>query len=253
MTRIFRIVCAISVAVASNAVFSLVRDEIFYCNQVNESNNDEHHKILRDEDAYRIRPLALKSIPRINHTIRTDRDFFVRAISSTIKRVNELVSNQRKLVLAVQKKRRQSMELTQEEANQFDKICCFYQTKNIDELLMRVVPVPVSLAVAQAALESRFGSDQLIHRLNAYFGLAKSGVQLLKFDSLFNSAIAYMKTLNVNPRFLRFREQRALMLRKFNRLDGLKLVECLKNYGSDKNYCYLVRSLIISNNLSALD
>ncbi|MDR2782167.1 MAG: glucosaminidase domain-containing protein [Holosporaceae bacterium] len=250
-SKLFKIACSAIILIGS-AAFSVIRDEIFRCDQVRESNNYEHHKILRDKNQL-IRPLALKSIPQINPSSKTDRDFFVKAISSVVKKVNEIVIEQRKLVLLVQKKRREFKELTANESEQFKKICYFYQTKDMRELLLRVAPVPVSLAVAQAALESKFGSDRTMHQLNAYFGLAKSKIHLVKFDSLFNSVIAYIKTLNVNPCYNIFRQQRALMLNGSKRLDGVKLASCLGNYCTNRKYSDLLCKLIETHKLYALD
>jgi Bax protein len=251
-TVFFRAAC-VSLFFVVGAAYSAVRDEIFHCDLVKESNDKEHHKILRDTDAYHIYPLALRGIPRTDSESKKDRDFFVKAISAAIRKVNEFVLEQRKLVLLVQEKRRQSQKLTAEESVQFVKICHFYQTTNINELLLRVAPVPVSLAVAQAALESRFGSDKLIHKLNAYFGLAQSETRLVRFDTLFNSVIAYVKTLNVNPVYREFREQRAVMMKKEVKLDGVKLAAYIGKYGEDKNYRKLVSEIIRLHKLSALD
>jgi uncharacterized FlgJ-related protein len=255
VTNLLRINCSALFFVAAAAVHSTVpvRNEIFRCDQVDKSKNDEHHKILKNGEMHQILALALASIPRINPASKADREFFLKAISSAVKKVNEFIIEQRKLVLLVQKKRHQSKQLTSEESGRFRKICRFYQTGDINELLLRVAPVPISLAAAQAAHESGFGSDELIHKLNAYFGLAHSQVRLIKFDTLFNSAIAYAKTLNVNPRFREFRQQRATMMRESARLEGAKLVHCVKNYGTDKKYCKLIGNIIELHKLNELD
>jgi Bax protein len=252
VNKVLKIGC-VSAVFWVNAIFPTVRDEIFQCDRAEEYNSDEHDKILRSREKEAIPPLALKSMPRTNSSSRSDRNFFVKVISSGIRKVNEFVIEQRKVVLSVHEKRQKFQKLSVEESRQFKKICSFYQTCNINELLLRVAPIPVSLAVAQAALESRFGSDKIIHRLNAYFGLALSDVRLVKFDTLFNSIIAYMKTLNVSPCFSKFRQERALMMAKSAKLNTEKLAMCLGNYGTDKNYCNLIRGMIRTQKLNAFD
>jgi Bax protein len=252
VSKVLKIGC-VSAAFLVNTAFPSERDEIFQCDEATEFDADKHGKALHSKDAGTVPALALKSMPRTNSSSRADRNFFIKVISSGIKKVNELVMEQRKVVLFVQEKRQKLQKLSAEESRQFKKICSFYQTCNINELLMRVAPIPVSLAVAQAALESRFGSDKIIHRLNAYFGLAQSSVRLVKFDTLFNSIIAYMKTLNVSPHFSKFRQERALMIAKSAKVNTEKLAMCLGNYGTDKNYCNLIREMIRTQKLNALD
>jgi uncharacterized FlgJ-related protein len=207
------------------------RDEIFGCDCVVE---------------------AMKSISLLNSYSRTDRIFFIKIIASTICRINEIIMEHRNFVLYVREKQCSCEELTTEEAELFKKICRFYQTNVFSELMMRIAPVPVSLAIAQAAIESKFGSDKTIHRLNAYFGLAKSRTVLVKFDNLFNSAIAYTKTLNVHKYYREFREQRELMINESGKIDGIKLATCIKNYGTNKNYRKLVLQLMRQYKLDEL-
>jgi uncharacterized FlgJ-related protein len=230
--------------------YANIRDEIFKCDQVNESSNAEKLRILRKTPLKNVPSLALKNLPLLNASIKADRTFFIKSIISTMNKVNQIVMEHRQLLLSVEGKKKKSIKLTEFESSQFKKICKFYQTENFRELSLRVMPIPTSLAVAQAILESRFGSDKTIQKLNAYFGLAVSSVRLLKFDSLFNSAIAYMKTLNVHPQYKEFRNQRAIMMAKTTKVDGLKLASFVDNYGTNKNYRKLIQSIIKLQNLN---
>ncbi|MDR1982520.1 MAG: glucosaminidase domain-containing protein [Holosporaceae bacterium] len=233
--------------------YANIRDEIFECHRVNRSLNTDHHKILQETDLNKVPYLALEGIPHLNSSLKGNRDFFIKAIASTAGKVNEIIMKQRQLVLSMREKQRKHINPTKHERDRFDKICRFYQTKDFSELLLKVAPVPVSLAVAQAVLESQFGSDRIIYLSNAYFGLAKTKTSLFKFDNLFNSVIAYTKTINVNRRYHEFRRQRALTLQKNQKINGIKLASCIGNYGTDKNYQKLVLKLMRLHNLHVLD
>jgi Bax protein len=230
-----------------------VRDEIFECHSVNKSLNAYHHAMLQKVDLDKVPHLALEGIPQMNSSLKKNRDFFMKAIASSVGKVNEIIMKQRQLVLSMREKQRRQIKPTEYECKRFDQICQFYQTKDFSELLLRVAPVPLSLAVAQATLESKFGSNGIIYRYNAYFGLAKTKTSLLKFDNLFNSVIAYTKTINVNRCYREFRKQRALVLEKSQKISGIKLASCIGNYGTDKNYQKLVLKLMRLHGLHTLD
>ncbi|MDR2157951.1 MAG: glucosaminidase domain-containing protein [Holosporaceae bacterium] len=232
---------------------SNIRDEIFLCHKIDKFLDAQYHKILRKVNLDKVPNFALTGIPLINSAAKSDRDFFVRAIASAVGKANEIVKEQRKFVFYIQEKQRKSQKLTPSESERFRKICRFYQTRDFSELLLRVAPVPVSLAVAQATLESKFGSNPTIHRRNAYFGLMESNTNLLKFDNLFNCVIAYMKTLNVRNCYHEFRKRREIMMKESSKIDGVKLSSFIRDYGTDKNYQKLVLQIIKRHRLEILD
>ncbi|MDR1375422.1 MAG: glucosaminidase domain-containing protein [Holosporaceae bacterium] len=246
-------VSIVEVCCAKNSTEHVSR--LFQCAPVGKILDREFHNILR-KIALRngeIPNFPLEWIPRTNPKNQSDRDFFMKAIASTISCVNKNIMRQRKFVKLIRDKRHRGVKLTKGEEEYFAMICEFYQTKNIDYLLIRVAPVPVSLAVAQASLESGFGNDKTIHSMNAYFGLARTKSKLISFDSLYKSAIAYAKTLNVNLCYKEFRQQRAIMMSRSQKIDGAKLSPFLKLYGTDKNYRNLVQKIISFHGLTSLD
>jgi Bax protein len=245
--------CCLVVILNGSRASCALSDELLECSRANESEDIKNHEILRKSSFVETQYLILKGIPLTNSAVREDRDFFIKAIASTIGKINEVVLEQRKFILSIGEKRQKCMELTASEAERWEKICNFYKTHDFPELLLRVAPIPISLAVAQAIIESKYGSNIAIWRLNAYFGLARSRTALLKFDSLFSSAVAYVKTLNANKCYREFRKRRGTMMKESGKIDSLKLVSSLKNYGVNKNYSKLVLQLIVQCKLSIFD
>ncbi len=235
----------------------MIRDELFKCKQLlNKNHATIHSNILRGinfqrADSRTIPPLALSNVRKINSASKTERELFLKHIVAAIKCVNKIIMEHRDLVILV--KKQGIAHLSDAQKKKFHMICSFYRTSNIDELLKRVAPVPVSLAAAQAALESGFGSDKYIHGTNAYFGMMKNKTQLYSFDTVFEAAIAYAKTLNVNIYYKRFRNERFNLIKSSRKIDGIKLCAFIEKYCVKKEYRRKVISLIKEYNLTSFD
>lgn len=96
------------------------------------------------------------------------------------------------------------------------------QLYNKQEYLNKVNKIPISLAVAQAALESAWGNSRFVKIANNIFGQwtwsQANGIvpnereegkthMIRNFKSLQNSVNAYMLNLNRNPAYKEFREK----------------------------------------------
>jgi len=91
----------------------------------------------------------------------------------------------------------------------------------IDELLLAVKPHPISVVLAQATLESGWGTSRFYKEANNIFGIwsfnkaddrikAKTGkdIYLKKYDSFVEAIDDYMAMLGRNPRYKEFRKTR---------------------------------------------
>ncbi len=140
---------------------------------------------------------------------------------------------------------------------------------DIDTLIARVDVVPPSLALAQAAVESGWGTSRFAREGNALFGQwtkeqgngmvpAKrdNGKQHLvrSFGTPLEAVQSYMKNLNTHPAYRGFREERLKMRRDGRPLSGMTLAAKLKAYSErgDK-YVDLVRHIIQFNKLRNLN
>lgn len=140
---------------------------------------------------------------------------------------------------------------------------------DLESLLARVDIVPPSLALAQAAAESGWGTSRFAREGNALFGQWTTadgpGLTPLErerglthkvraFDSLLESVRAYALNLNTHTAYRGFRKARLKMRRHGKPLDGSRLAGELEAYSErGLEYVGILRTIIDANRLSQLD
>ena len=136
-------------------------------------------------------------------------------------------------------------------------------------LLTRVDVVPPSLATAQGAIESGWGTSRFAVAGNALFGqrtfdpkragfrpkdVEDANFKVRRFESLMGSIWGYMVTLNTHPAHAGFRQLRAQMRQQGDAIDSIALAGTLTRYSEEgERYVNLVQSVISENNLRRLD
>lgn len=147
-----------------------------------------------------------------------------------------------------------------------------YGTKrgDIEAVLKRHDVVPPSLALAQAATESAWGSSRFVREGNAMFGQwtfssQDLGIVPMKrdegkthrvraFSSLYDSIDSYVTNLNKHRAYKEFRDMRAGMRRQDQPLDGMRLAGTLYRYSErGADYVNELRAIISSNDLRLVD
>jgi len=140
---------------------------------------------------------------------------------------------------------------------------------DIDELIKRVDVIPPSLALAQAAEESGWGTSRFVREGNAMFGewtFGKSqGIVPNKrdagkrhkvkiFKDLLASVRAYARNLNTHRAYRELRSLRADLRKQGEKLDGMALTKTLTRYSErGQGYVKTLRSIIIVNKLRRFD
>jgi len=140
--------------------------------------------------------------------------------------------------------------------------------QDLSTLKIRMDIIPVSIALAQAANESGWGTSRFALEGNALFGQwtwSKKGIlpknkdenkthRVLQFQVLKASVKAYKNNLNTNNAYKEFREVRAQIRQNNKKIVGLDLVEYLKNYASiGEKYTAILKNIIVNNSLGDFD
>ena len=145
-----------------------------------------------------------------------------------------------------------------------------YKVENSDlaELKTRMDVIPTSLALAQAAKESGWGTSRFALEGNALFGQwtwGKNGIvplekdpddgyKILNFQILRASVRAYSNNLNTHKGYEEFREARAKLRFKNKVITGLDLTQYLERYAaSGKEYIKVIELIIKQNSLTDFD
>tara|TARA_B100001564_G_scaffold347930_1_gene349238 strand:- start:1983 stop:2933 length:951 start_codon:yes stop_codon:yes gene_type:complete len=140
---------------------------------------------------------------------------------------------------------------------------------NLGNLLIRVDIIPISLALAQAAIESGWGTSRYSREGNAVFGQytfdESKGLKpkdrnkndeffIKKFSNLSESVRSYLKNINTHLAYADFREERKKLRMSGENLSGYKLVNFLKDY-SERREFYIkdVKEIMSSNNFQKYD
>ena len=142
------------------------------------------------------------------------------------------------------------------------------ESHNINDLLIKVDVIPVSIALAQAAIESGWGTSRFVIEGNALFGqwswFKGSGIvpekrdtertyEIKSFDNLGDSVAAYMKNLNSNISYKEFRMARNSFRINKSSINSIELIELLSNYAENTEYSKILKKIIIKNNLKDFD
>ena len=142
-----------------------------------------------------------------------------------------------------------------------------YKVKNSDitELDKRMDIIPVSIALAQAAKESGWGTSRFALEGNAIFGQwtwTGQGIEplnkgkhenhkILRFPILRASVKAYKNNLNTHKGYAEFREKRYTFRKRNKSIKGLNLTDTLDRYAqTGKEYTDILEQIIKQNDLS---
>lgn len=141
--------------------------------------------------------------------------------------------------------------------------------KDISTLKIRMDEIPVSLAIAQAAKETGWGTSRFAIEGNALFGqwtwtgegIKPAGIdsndsthKVMKFKVLKASVRAYQRNLNTHSSYKEFRSARAQMRDNDEQLDSLMLADFLDKYAATGDeYTKIIKQIIKQNLLQDFD
>ena len=198
-------------------------------------------------------------------SVKEKKETFLQILLPLVVAENEQIKNDRKYLLKIIKQ-------NQSEKNKawLNKKYKKYKisNKNIEELIEKIDIIPTSIALAQAAKESGWGTSRFALEGNAIFGqwtwngvgiepLEKTENQrhkILKFPLLRASVKAYISNLNTHSGYKGFRKKRSQLRTQNKNLSGLALIHELDNYAqTGKEYTKILQKIIEQNDLDEFE
>ncbi len=216
-----------------------------------------------------VKPVALDSFPReikmIENT-KKRKEFFIQIVLPLILQENNNIRLDRKRLFGIINKNNN----TNLEKKWLEKKYKQYgiPSKDLSTLKIRMDEVPVSLALAQAAKETGWGTSRFAQEGNALFGQwtwsgeglkpkeadENKGHKVMRFNVLQASVRAYQRNLNTHKTYKDFRLARAKLRDAGKPLDSIVLSQYLDEYAeTGKQYVKILQKIIEQNNLKDFD
>ena len=228
----------------------------------NYSLKDVREKKLVKPVALTLLPAEIKMIENTNQR----KDFFIQIILPLILQENNNIKLDRKRLFSIINKSNN----TNLEKKWLEKKYKQYgvPTKDLSTLKVRMDEIPVSLAIAQAAKETGWGTSRFAQEGNALFGQwtwsgeglkpkdadKSKGHKVMKFNVLQASVRAYQRNLNTHSSYKNLRKARAELRDQGLPLDSLLLVKFLNQYAeTGEKYVEVLQKIIEQNNLKDFD
>ena len=217
----------------------------------------------------KVKPIYLTKLPKDLKTLGSTvkkRELFIKIVLPLILDENEKISNDRKKLFKIINKSFNTVGERVWLKRRFKEYKI--DDQDLSKLKMRMDIIPVSLALAQAANESGWGTSRFALEGNALFGQwtwSKKGIspskkeknknhKVLQFQVLKASVRAYKNNLNTHNAYKEFREMRATLKEEGKNVTGLDLAKYIKSYAAiGEKYVVLIEDIIKINSLTDFD
>ena len=216
-----------------------------------------------------VKPVSLSLLPqemKLIENTKKRKELFIQIILPLIIKENNYIKLDRIRLFSILNKNKN----TNAEKNWLGKKFKQYGVVNQDlsTLKIRMDEIPVSMAIAQAAKETGWGTSRFAQEGNALFGqwtwsgdgIKPAGAEddsthkVMKFKVLQASVKAYQRNLNTHSSYKKFRSARADFRDKKKPLDSLILSSYLDKYAeTGKEYVKILQQIINQNDLIDFD
>ena len=216
-----------------------------------------------------VKPIALTLLPaeiKMIENVKKRKEFFIQIILPLILEENKNIKLDRKRLFSIINKSNNSNT----EKKWLEKKYRQYgiPSRDLSVLKRRMDIVPVSLAIAQAAKETGWGTSRFAQQGNALFGQwtwsgeglkpkdaeKSEGHKVMKFNVLQASVRAYQRNINTHSSYEDFRLARAKLRDLGEPLDSIILSEHLDKYAETGNqYVKVLQKIIKQNDLKDFD
>ena len=231
--------------------------------------NDLGYDLKGVRAGQKVKPIYLTKLPKDIKTLgdtKKKRELFIKIILPLILDENEKIINDRKKLFKILGKNFNTAGERVWLKRRFREYKI--DDQDLAKLKMRMDIIPVSLAIAQAANESGWGTSRFALEGNALFGQwtwSKKGIspknkdpnqshKILQFQILKASVRAYKNNLNTHNAYQEFREVRAQLRQEGKQIVGLDLSQYIKNYAAiGEKYVAIIEDIIERNSLTDFD
>ena len=250
----------------NNSEINLVR---YTTSEIDSLFKEVNYNLKDVRDTKLVKPIDIGLLPNeiknIGNT-KKRKDMFIKIVLPLIVKENNKIRVDRKRLFTILNKNSN----TDIEKKWLDKKYKQYGVKKNDlsTLKVRMDEIPVSLAIAQAAKETGWGTSRFALKGNALFGQwtwsgeglkpknADEGKdhKVMKFHSLQLSVRAYLRNLNTHSTYKNLRKARTELRNKNKPLDSLILSKHLDKYAeTGSKYIEVLKKIIEQNNLKDFD
>jgi len=230
---------------------------------------DLNYNLKGVRSGQKVKPIYLTKLPKDLKTLgdtKKKRELFIKIVLPLILHENEKIAEDRKKLFKILAKNFNSPGEKVWLKRRFKEYKI--EDRDLSKLKMRMDIIPVSMAIAQAANESGWGTSRFALEGNALFGQwtwSKKGItpknkdpdqthKILQFQILKASVRAYKNNLNTHNAYKEFREVRAKLRQSGTKITGLALIKYLKNYSAiGVKYTEIIEGIIVHNSLTDFD
>ena len=230
---------------------------------------DTNYSLSEVRRTKKVKPIRLSLLPNEMKSIESSgkrKSLFIKIILPLVLEENNRIIIDRKKLFSILNKNKNSKDEIKWLNQKFKQYGVL--NKDLATLKVRMDIIPVSLAIAQAAKETGWGTSRFAIEGNALFGqwtwsgegIKPAGAdtdatyKVMKFSVLKASVRAYQRNLNTHSSYKKFRFVRAQLRDDNKKLDSLKLAEYLDNYAqTGTEYTKVLKQIIQQNQLKDFD
>jgi len=230
---------------------------------------DTNYSLSEVRRTKKVKPIRLSLLPNEMKSIENSgkrKNLFIKIILPLVLEENNRIIIDRKKLFTILNKNKNSKDEIKWLNQKFKQYGVV--NKDLATLKVRMDIIPVSLAIAQAAKETGWGTSRFAIEGNALFGQwtwsgegikpagadSKATYKVMKFNVLKASVRAYQRNLNTHSSYKEFRFIRAQLRDDNKKLDSLKLAEYLDNYAqTGTEYTKVLKQIIQQNQLKDFD
>ena len=216
-----------------------------------------------------VKPIALTLLPQeitMIEDTKKRKNFFIQIVLPLIVKENNNIRLDRKTLFKIINKNNNTLAEKQWLEKKYKQYGI--NSRDLSTLKIRMDEIPVSLAIAQAAKETGWGTSRFAQEGNALFGQwtwsgeglkpkdadVGEGHKVMKFNVLQASVRAYQRNLNTHSTYKNFRKARAEFRDANLPLDSIKLSEYLNKYAEiGSQYVEVLQKIIMQNKLKDFD